>query len=258
VIAAVTSTSTCIGANAKELAVCSTNGSIHIPIDYLSIAPVLVLGGGALLLLLVSSVLPKRSRPGLYPFLTLVVGAVGAGVSVWQWIDIDNNGAKTTVGGQVFYDHFAVLFTLLISVATILAALFSDSYLQREGLDGVEAYVLLLMCGSGAMLMAESAGLIMLFLGLEIMSISLYVLSAYHRRREESGEAGIKYFVLGSFSSAIFLYGVALVYGATGSTQFKDMATFLAKNTITEDGVLLAGMALIIVGLGFKVATAAM
>jgi NADH-quinone oxidoreductase subunit N len=246
--------STCIGPAAQELSLCSANGSIHVPVEYLSIAPVLVLGGGALLLLLVSSVLPKRSRPGLYPLLTLLLGAASAVVTVVEWVDIDRHGAKLTVGGQVFYDHFSVLFLLLVSVATILGALFSDSYLQREGLDGVEAYVLMLMAGAGAMLMALSAGLIMLFLGLEIMSIALYVLAAYHRRREVSGEAGIKYFVLGAFSSAIFLYGVALVYGATGSTQFKDMASFLAKNTISEDGVLLAGMALLIVGLGFKVA----
>jgi NADH-quinone oxidoreductase subunit N len=246
--------SSCIGAQAQETAVCAANASIHIPVEYLSFAPVMILGGGSLLLLLVSSVLPKRSRPGLYPLLTMLVGAASAIVSVVEWIDVDNHGAKLTVGGQVLYDHFSVLFLLLISVATVLGALFSDSYLQRERLDGVEGYALMLMAGSGAMLMAESAGLIMLFLGLEIMSIALYVMAAFNRRRDESGEAGIKYFVLGSFSSAIFLYGIALVYGATGSTQFRDIATFLANNAIGTDGVLLAGMVLLIVGLGFKVA----
>jgi NADH-quinone oxidoreductase subunit N len=249
-----TAAQNCIGAQAQEKAVCTANGSIHIPVEYLSFAPVIILGGGALLLLLVSSVLPKRARPGLYPFLTLIIGGVSAVVAVVEWVDIDNHGAKLTVGGQILYDHFSVLFLLLISVATVLGALFSDSYLQREGLDGVEGYVLMLMSGSGAMLMVESAGLIMLFLGLEIMSIALYVMAAYNRRREESGEAGIKYFILGSFSSAIFLYGIALTYGATGSTQFHDIATFLAANTIGSDGVLLAGMVLLIVGLGFKVA----
>jgi NADH-quinone oxidoreductase subunit N len=246
--------SSCIGANASESAVCTTYGSIHIPVEYLSIAPVLILGGGALLLLVVSSVLSKRSRPGLYPLLTMLIGTASAVLCVVEWIDIDRHGPRLTVGGQVLYDHFSVLFLLLVSVATILGALFSDGYLQRERLDGVEGYVLMLMAGSGAMLMAESAGLIMLFLGLEIMSIALYVMAAYNRRREESGEAGIKYFVLGSFSSAIFLYGIALTYGATGSTQFEEIASFLAHNTLGNDGVLLAGMALLIVGLGFKVA----
>jgi NADH-quinone oxidoreductase subunit N len=248
------SASSCIGPDAKLTSLCTGYDSIHIPVEYLSFLPVLVLGGGALLLLLVSSLLTKRSRPGLYPLLTLLIGAASAGVTVWQWIDIDDHGPRITVGGQVVYDHFSVLFLLLISVATILGALFSDSYLRREGLDGVESYVLMLMAGAGAMLMCESAGLIMLFLGLEVMSIALYVLTAYHRRREESGEGGLKYFVLGAFSSAIFLYGIALVYGATGSTQFNEIAGFLASTTVTHDGVLLAGMMLLIVGLGFKVA----
>jgi NADH-quinone oxidoreductase subunit N len=251
---AVATASSCIGPQAQETGVCGGTSSIHIPVEYLSFAPVMILGGGSLLLLLVASLLPKRSRPGLYPLLTLLVGAASAIVTIAEWIDIDNHGAKLTVGGQILYDHFSVLFLLLISVATILGALFSDSYLQRERLDGVEGYALMLMAGSGAMLMVESAGLIILFLGLEIMSIALYVMAAFNRRREESGEAGIKYFVLGSFSSAIFLYGIALTYGATGSTQFRDIATFLASNTIGTDGVLLAGMALLIVGLGFKVA----
>ena len=251
---AVSTASSCIGAQAQENGLCGGFGSIHIPVEYLSFAPVMILGGGSLLLLLVSSVLTKRSRPGLYPLLTMLIGGTSAVVSVIEWIDVDNHGARLTVGGQVLYDHFSVLFLLLISVATVLGALFSDSYLQRERLDGVEGYALMLMSGSGAMLMAESAGLIMLFLGLEIMSIALYVMAAFNRRRAESGEAGIKYFVLGSFSSAIFLYGVALVYGATGSTQFNDIATFLANNTIGTNGVLLAGMVLLIVGLGFKVA----
>jgi NADH-quinone oxidoreductase subunit N len=86
------------------------------------------------------------------------------------------------------------------------------------------------------------------------MSIAFYVMAAYHRRRTQSGEAGFKYFILGSFSSAIFLYGVALVYGATGSTQFGEIATFLSRDILAHAGVLLAGMVLIIVGLGFKVA----
>jgi NADH-quinone oxidoreductase subunit N len=239
---------------ARITSVCSATNSLHISVAYRSILPILVLVIGALALLAISAVLPKRSRPGLYAFLTVAIGGVALAASVWQWNDIGNHGASVTIGQQVFYDRFSVLFMVLVSVATILGAMTTDSYLIREGLDGVEAYVLMLMAGTGAMLMAASAGLIMLFLGLEIMSISLYVMAAYHRRRIQSGEAGLKYFVLGAFSSAIFLYGVALVYGATGSTQFGEMAGFLAANTLANSGILLAGMALLIVGLGFKVA----
>jgi NADH-quinone oxidoreductase subunit N len=247
--------SPCLSGNgSRSTDLCTTNASIHIPVAYWTIAPVLILSGGALVLLVISAVLPKRSWPGLWSVLTAVIGVVSTVVSLVQWGDFGRHTGKATIGGQILYDRFSIFFLLLISVATIMGALLADSYLRREGLDGVEAYVLLLLAGSGAMLMAESAGLIMLFLGLEIMSISLYVLAAYHRRRTESGEAGLKYFILGSFSSAIFLYGAALVYGATGSTQFGEIASFLATNTLHYNGVLLAGMALLIVGLGFKVA----
>jgi NADH-quinone oxidoreductase subunit N len=239
---------------ARYSSLCTANNSLRIPIAYRSILPVLILAIGALVLLMVSAVLPKRSWPGLYPGLTAIIGGAGAIASAWQWSDVGNHHGQLAIGQQILYDRFSVFFLLLISIAVILGALISDSYLRREGLDGVEAYVLMLMSGVGAMLMAESAGLIMLFLGLEIMSIALYVMAAYHRRRTQSGEAGFKYFILGSFSSAIFLYGVALVYGATGSTQFAEIAAYLSRDVLTHTGVLLAGMALIIVGLGFKVA----
>jgi NADH-quinone oxidoreductase subunit N len=101
--------------------------------------------------------------------------------------------------------------------------------------------------------MAKANDLILVFLGLEILSISLYVLAGYHQRREQSREAAIKYFVLGSFSSAFFLYGIALTYGATGSTNLGAIADFLSTETVTQ-GVLLGGFAFLLVGLGFKIA----
>jgi NADH-quinone oxidoreductase subunit N len=239
---------------ARITGICTADNSLHIPVEYSSILPILVLSGGALVLLLVSALLPKRSWPGLYPLLTIVTGVLAGAAALWQWYDIGSKPGRLTIGQQIIYDRFSVFFMLLISIATVLSALTSDSYLRRERLDGVEAYALMLMAGTGAMLMAASGGLIMLFLGLEIMSIALYVMAAFHRRRVESGEAGFKYFILGAFSSAIFLYGIALMYGATGSTQFAEIASFLAHNNLQHTGVLLAGTALLIVGLGFKVA----
>ncbi|MBO0731555.1 MAG: NADH-quinone oxidoreductase subunit N [Acidimicrobiaceae bacterium] len=233
--------------------ICTARASIHIPVSYRSIGPILILFVGSLVLLIVSSLMRPRNRPGLWPGLTALIGVFAGVVSALQWADVGHH-PTLTIAQQVAYDRFSVLFMLLISVATVLGALSSDSYLRREGLDSVVPYVLMLLAGAGAMLMAASAGLIMVFLGLEIMSISLYVMAAYHRRRRESGEAGLKYFVLGAFSSAIFLYGVALMYGATGSTQFVEMGQFLATNTLAHTGVLLAGIVLVIVGLGFKVA----
>jgi NADH-quinone oxidoreductase subunit N len=104
------------------------------------------------------------------------------------------------------------------------------------------------------LLMTSANDLIVVFLALEILSIALYVLAAFDRTRLESGEAGLKYFVLGALSSAVMLYGVALVYGATGTTSLAGIAGFLAANTLFSSGLLLAGFALILVGLGFKVA----
>ena len=235
---------------------CNGPGSLQISVSYVSIAPMLVMGVGALVLLAVAAVLPKRRWPGLWAGMTIVIAGAATIVAAFNWADLSSypHHAGATIGQQILYDHFTVLFEILIGSATVLGALVSDSYLEREGLDGPEAYALMVLCGLGGMLMAASAGLVMLFLGLEILSISLYVMAAYHRRRLQSGEAGLKYFILGSFSSAIFLYGAALLYGATGSTQFGEINVFLARNALVHPGVLLAGMALLIVGLGFKVA----
>jgi NADH-quinone oxidoreductase subunit N len=150
-------------------------------------------------------------------------------------------------------DGYAVFFTVVICCAVVLGALIAHGYLRQERLEAPTFFVLMLLSASGGVLMAQANDLIVVFLGLEILSIALYVLAGYHQRREQSREAAIKYFVLGSFSSAFFLYGVALTYGATGSTNLGSISRFLSTQTITE-GVLLGGFALLLVGLGFKVA----
>ena len=130
----------------------------------------------------------------------------------------------------------------------------ADGYLRREGMQGAEFHVLAMVSASGAMLMAMANDLIIIFLGLEILSIALYVLTAFNYKRAASGEAALKYFILGSFSSAIFVYGIALTYGATGSTNLTQIADFLSKNAVLTNGLLLAGLALMLVGFAFKVA----
>jgi NADH-quinone oxidoreductase subunit N len=130
----------------------------------------------------------------------------------------------------------------------------THDYLRREGVEGPECHALLLLSATGMLLMTSANDLIVVFLALEILSIALYVLAAFDRRRLESQEAGLKYFVLGSFSSAVFLYGVALCYGATGTTSLAGIAAFLAGSTLFSSGLLLGGIALMLVGLGFKVA----
>ncbi len=114
--------------------------------------------------------------------------------------------------------------------------------------------MLLLLSASGAVVMASANDLMVMFLGLEIMSIAVYVLAGIHTRRARSSEAALKYFVLGGLSSAFFLYGIALVYGATGSTHIASIANYLAANIFTNDLLLLGGIMLLLVGFGFKVA----
>jgi len=239
----------------KITGLCRAKGSVHISIDYPALVPIFALGGGALVVLLLAAVLPKRRYPGLWASLSVLagVGAVIDGIVQWQ----DLNGSSitpVTLGDQLFYDHMGAFFAILFGCATVAGAAITDHYLVREGLDGPEPYVLLLSCSTGAVLMADAAGFVTLFLGLEILSISLYAMSAYHRGRPSSGEAGLKYLILGSLASAMFIYGAALVYGATGSLQYLGVVSFLVDNALFQNGVLLAGMALVVIGLGFKVA----
>jgi NADH-quinone oxidoreductase subunit N len=243
----------CVVQPSRVQGLCTAAKTLHIPVEYRYIMPGLILIGGALVILVLYAVLPKQSRPALWSSLTVLIGLAAGGWSGWLWHEAGQRRVALIVGGALAFDGYTVLFMVLVSSAVVLFALISDSYLRREGLVGPELYVLALLSGSGAIIMAEANDLVVIFLGLEILSIALYVLAGYHRRRVESGEAAMKYFILGAFSSAIFLYGIALVYGATGSTRLDEIATFLAQTHLAKS-VLLAGVALIIVGLGFKVA----
>jgi NADH-quinone oxidoreductase subunit N len=225
-------------------------------VDYVAILPELILIGAPLLMLLVGSLLPAPSPAGTWAVSTALSAAAAVGAGWYLWDQVGTRGPMTTINGAVAVDGYSAFFLILIGVALFLGVLVADGYLHREGLDGPEFYVLAMLSAAGAMFMAVANDLIIVFLGLEILSIALYVLVGYHNRRRESAEAAIKYFVLGAFSSAIFLYGIALTYGATGSTNLVRIGSFLSTNVISDNGVLLAGIALLIVGLGFKVAAA--
>src|SRR3954469_8223145 len=228
---------------------------VHPSIEYSAMLPVLITIGGALIILTLSAMIRRRPRPGLYSVLTMLTGAAAIGAAVWEWNHFNlPEGARRAVVDAIAVDGFSIFITIAIGSAIIIGAMVADSYLPREGLDGAEFYVLALLSGAGGMLMGMANDLLVLFLGLEILSIALYVMAGFHPRRAESGAAAMKYFVLGAFSSALFLYGIALTYGATGSTNLAEIARFLAENIITSNGVLLAGMALLIVGLGCRAA----
>ncbi|MEY2448769.1 MAG: NADH-quinone oxidoreductase subunit [Acidimicrobiaceae bacterium] len=233
-----------------------------------ALAPALILIGGALLILVWAAMTRRGARSSIFAIATVVtsLAAVGAAVPLWREVTDPNKGPYTAVKGAIAVDGFSVFFTVLICVAVLLAALLADGYLRREGLDAAELYVLVLLSASGGVIMASANDLIVMFLGLEILSIAAYVLAAMHLRRAQSQEAGMKYFVLGAFSSAFFLYGIALVYGSTGSTNLARIASFGSVHVTGQNGLafdlaadkppalLLAGFGLLLVGFGFKIA----
>ena len=222
-------------------------------VDYVAILPELILIGGALVLLVSGQLVFSKVPVAFYSVGSGTVAVAALAASLVLWHDVQARGPFTAIADSVAVDGFAIVFLVLVSCILIIGSAIGHDFLVRERIEGPEYHVLALLAGSGAMLMAAANDLILIFVALEIMSIPLYVLAGMDLRRRESGEAAMKYFILGAFSSAIFVYGIALIYGATGSTNLPQIADYLSKNIITSNGVLLAGLALLLVGFGFKV-----
>jgi NADH-quinone oxidoreductase subunit N len=230
--------------------------SSTIEVQYGSIVPELVLAGGGLALLLGSSLVRERISTSIAAFISILLALGAMASTYWVWRDLTKSGAYSTFAGAIAHDKFALFFVVILCSALVLSILVSTDWLEARGHRGPEYFVLMLLSTSGAVLMAAANDLIVIFLGLEILSLALYVLVGFDRKSEASREAALKYFLLGGFSSAIFLYGIALVYGAAGSTNLTSISTFLAQNTLLDNGLLLAGLALLVVGFAFKVAAA--
>jgi NADH-quinone oxidoreductase subunit N len=225
-------------------------------IAWTAIVPLIVLIGGSLVLLLLSALKRDRWPSGTSTLITVVTAVVAAitAVGLHQRVTDVDRGPFTAIAGAITVDAFSIVLAVIICTAVALTALVSDDYLRREDLDGPELHALLLLSAAGGIVMAMANDLIVLFLGLETLSIALYVMAGFHLRRAESQESAMKYFVLGAFSSAFLLYGIALTYGATGSTNLSRINEFLSKNVLSANGLLYAGFALMLVGLGFKIA----
>ncbi len=178
---------------------------------------------------------------------------VGSGIALWVSIQMHQAGTVGTQFNDMFkVDNFSLFFNIIFLVSTILVTLISMSYLGRDDRKQGPYYLLILLATLGMMLMAAGNELIIVFLGLELMSLSLYVLAGYFRESPASSEAGMKYLLLGAFASAFFLYGIALIYGGAGTTNVPAIAE--AITAPNKSPLLLAGMFLLIVGFGFKVA----
>jgi NADH-quinone oxidoreductase subunit N len=224
-------------------------------VSWFALSPMIVLVGASLFLLVVGALTPPWPR-GWYAIVTATAAGAAGVLSMVLWDDVTDNGTSTLVGGALAFDTFALFVTITICAGVVLIALTTDEYLRREGFDGPEVYALFLVAATGGVVMGAANDLIVLFVGLETLSLAFYVLAASYRRKAGSSESGLKYFVLGGFSSAFFLYGIALVYGAVGSTNISTMVATLSDTVPIErnDALVLAGVALLLVGLGFKVA----
>ena len=193
----------------------------------------------------------RRSEPLVHLVIGLLGIALAAATALWLW---GWDGAPTVLAGSLSVDRFGVLARLLLLVVAALGLLLGHQYFRRSGdAPRGEFAPLLLFATVGMTLIVVAADLIVTFLALEILSLSLYVLTGLTGRRA-ANEASLKYFLLGAFSSAFFLYGVAMAYGATGTTKIPALATALTAGT--AQGLALLGFALLAVGFAFKVSAA--
>ena len=226
-------------------------------VPWVELIPVLSLLAGTCFLLLVGSLVPTWPRRG-YAWVTGISTTVALVANVVKWNNLYYNKGETFFADVIAIDRFSVLASITICLAVIFGALMMSAYLVRMNADGPELYALLLTSAIGALVMASANELIVLFLGLEILSLSLYLLAASNRDRDQSQESGLKYFILGGFSSAFFLYGVALIFGSTGSTKISEIGEVLSGSIsiANTDAMLLVGIGMLLVGLGFKVSAA--
>jgi NADH-quinone oxidoreductase subunit N len=216
--------------------------------DLIRILPQILLCGFGILVMVLDPFVPPP-RKSLLGWLALIGVLAAAGGTLWT---SDNPGLA--FGRAIAADHFSFYFFYLFLLVAALTVLGSINYLERDGMQHGEFYALILMGTAGMCFMASSTDLIMVFIGLEISSISTYILAGFRRRDALANEASLKYFLLGSFATAFFLYGIAFVYGLTGTTNLLDLSGRLAQ---PAQWTMLARVALLLmfVGLAFKLST---
>ena len=219
-------------------------------IDYKALSPLMALVGGSVVVLLVGLLRSGFARRTLVPALTAVSLLTAIGLTIWIW---EPGQQRPIIEGALAVDALSLGVSMLFYVAgLVVIALSHRAEAVHEAGHG-EYYSLLLASITGMVVLAEAENLITLFLGIELLSIPLYVLCASELRRRTSLEAGLKYLVIGSVGSATLLYGLALIYGAAGSVQFEAIAGALGSDTISaSDPLLLTGIALAATGLAFK------
>jgi NADH-quinone oxidoreductase subunit N len=238
---------------------------MNLPTQVVALLPEYILAGAAVVIMLIEAVLkPASSRKPLGGL--AITGAVAAGLASWYQLRF---GVLTAFSGSIQVDSFSVFFHLLIAAIVVATLLSSLDYFEGKANSGPAAdspagvtghageyYALVLFGSVGMMLMTCSVELLMVFIGLEISSISTYIMAGFRKTELAASESSIKYFLLGSFATAFFLYGIALAFGATGSTSIAAIAAGLGDSAGATPHMAFLALAMMIVGLGFKVSAA--
>jgi NADH-quinone oxidoreductase subunit N len=219
--------------------------------DLIIILPTLIVAAWAIALLVVDLFIPN-DRKGL----TALLAALGLAVALGATLALAGSAGQIEPGfhGMLILDGFSVYANVLILGSGLLGVALAYDYIRRMGIERGEYYILLMISTAGMTLMVQAYDLIIFFLALELLSIPLYVLAGFARPRPESEESALKYFLLGAFAAAFFLYGAALIYGSTAHTDLTGIITAVRQGgTQVNTQLLLVGAALLLVGLGFKV-----
>ncbi len=220
-------------------------------VDFAALSPLIALLGGAIVVLMVGLLGSRTVRQQVVPTLAIVALGASIGLSIWRW-----NTPESVVSGALRIDQLSLVLTMILAVGGIAAVLLAwRSQAATEASHG-EFHSMLLTAIGGMALLGAAQNLVSLFLGLELLSIPLYVLCATEMRRERSLESGLKYLIVGSVGSATLLYGLALLYGATGQTDFSAISSAITGSGLATNVMLLTGIALCVAGLAFKASVA--
>ncbi|HST56040.1 MAG TPA: NADH-quinone oxidoreductase subunit N [Solirubrobacteraceae bacterium] len=226
---------------------------LHGPhVDFAGLSPLIALLGGAVVALMVGLLGSARIREHAVPFLSLVALGTALGLTIWQW-----NAQKSIVAGALRIDDLSLVLNMVLVAGGACAVLLSWRSLAAHEAAHGEFHALLLTSIGGMSLLAAAQNTVLLFVGLELLSIPLYVLCAAEMRREHSLESGLKYLIIGSVGSATLLYGLSLIYGATGASDFSAIERAISSSSsLSSDPLLLTGIALCVGGLCFKASVA--
>ena len=219
--------------------------------DLALLAPELILVGAALALILFA----RRIKNGSFVTAgTIVVAVTSAVFSGWIWADLPDAGIQFAFTDMIAVDRYSLFFKILIAASLAMCTLMSERRVDAGDIQPAEFHALLLLASTGMMLAVSALNLLTLYLGLELMTLCSYILVGITVNKPTANESAIKYFLLGSFASALFLYGISLTYGITGATDFVAIYNAISEHGLVNNPILLAAIGLLISGLAFKIA----